>query len=139
VPVGYKKKIWKKIFFFASLKSLKKGVGSGVGSRSGSISQRYGSPDPDQHQNVEQDQIEELEGSLARLERLAALEGDVNQLEYLKNVVLNYMLSKDLASRDHMLKAQSSAGPKEIFFGIFGNIRIRILLQIVSALDIFKI
>jgi hypothetical protein len=33
-------------FFFASLKSLKKGVGS--------ISQRYGSghPDPDPHQNV---------------------------------------------------------------------------------------
>jgi hypothetical protein len=68
VPVGYKEKIWKKIIFFASLKSLKKGVGSGVGS--GSISQRYGSPDPDQHQNatdpqhwmVEQDQIEELDG-----------------------------------------------------------------------------
>jgi hypothetical protein len=31
---------------FASLKSLKKGVGSG------SFSQRYGSADPDQHQNV---------------------------------------------------------------------------------------
>jgi hypothetical protein len=31
-------------FFFASLKSLKKGVGS--------ISQSYGSPDPDPHQNV---------------------------------------------------------------------------------------
>jgi hypothetical protein len=33
---------------------MKKGVGSGVGSgsRSGSISQRYGSADPDQHQNV---------------------------------------------------------------------------------------
>jgi hypothetical protein len=42
----------------ASLKSLKKGVGSGVGSRagsgvgSGSISQRYGSGDPDPHPNV---------------------------------------------------------------------------------------
>jgi hypothetical protein len=38
--------------FFASLKSLKKGSGSGVGS--GSISQMYGSayPDPDPHQNV---------------------------------------------------------------------------------------
>ncbi len=36
----------------ASLKSLKKGVRSGVGSGSGSISQRYGSGDPDPHQNV---------------------------------------------------------------------------------------
>jgi hypothetical protein len=36
-------------FFFASLKSLKKEVGSGVGSESGSISQRYGSGDPDQN------------------------------------------------------------------------------------------
>jgi hypothetical protein len=34
--------------FFASLKSLKKGVGSGVGS--GFISQRYRSADPDPHQ-----------------------------------------------------------------------------------------
>jgi hypothetical protein len=33
--------------FFASLKSIKKGVGSGVGS--GYISQRYGSGDPDPH------------------------------------------------------------------------------------------
>ncbi len=42
----------KKKFFFASLQSLKKGVGSGVGS--GSISQRYRSADPDldPHQNV---------------------------------------------------------------------------------------
>ncbi len=41
-----------KCFFLASLKSMKKGVGSVV--RSGSISQRYGSgdPDPDPHQNV---------------------------------------------------------------------------------------
>ncbi len=31
---------------------MKKGVGSGVGSRSGSISQRYGSGDPDPHQNA---------------------------------------------------------------------------------------
>jgi hypothetical protein len=38
--VSYKKKIWEK-FFLASLKSLKKGVGSGVAS--GSISQRSGS------------------------------------------------------------------------------------------------
>jgi hypothetical protein len=37
-------------FFFASLKSMKNGVGSG----SGSISKRYrsGDPDPDPHQNV---------------------------------------------------------------------------------------
>jgi hypothetical protein len=33
-------------FFFSSLKSMKKGVGSG------SISKRYGSGDPDPHQNV---------------------------------------------------------------------------------------
>jgi hypothetical protein len=38
----YKKKYEE--FFLASLKSIKKGVGSGVGS--GSISQRYGSGDP---------------------------------------------------------------------------------------------
>jgi hypothetical protein len=46
----------KENFFLESLKSLKKGVGSGVGSRvgpgSGSISQRNGSADPDPHQNV---------------------------------------------------------------------------------------
>jgi hypothetical protein len=36
---SYKKKIWKQLFCFASLKSMKKGIGSG----SGSISQRYGS------------------------------------------------------------------------------------------------
>jgi hypothetical protein len=47
-----------KKIFFASLKSLKKWVGSGVGSGSevrsgaGSISQRYGSENPDPHQNV---------------------------------------------------------------------------------------
>jgi hypothetical protein len=39
-----------KIFFVTSLKSLKKEVGSGVGSRS--IGQRSGSADPDPHQNV---------------------------------------------------------------------------------------
>ncbi len=50
--LSYKKKLWKKNHFFASFKSLEKGVGSGAGS--GSISQRYGSrdPDPDPHQNV---------------------------------------------------------------------------------------
>jgi hypothetical protein len=42
------KKIWK--FIFASLKSLKKEVGSGV--EYGSISRRYGSEDPDPHQKV---------------------------------------------------------------------------------------
>ncbi len=34
--VSYKKKFFKKIIFFASLKSLKNGIGSG------SVSQRYG-------------------------------------------------------------------------------------------------
>jgi hypothetical protein len=40
--------------FFASLKSLKKRVGSRVGSGSGYISQRYGSGDrdPDPHPNT---------------------------------------------------------------------------------------
>ncbi len=42
--VSYKKKIWKKNIFLTSFKSLKKGVGS--------ISQMYGSGDPDPHQNV---------------------------------------------------------------------------------------
>ncbi len=44
--VSCKKKICKNCFFFTSLKSLKKGVGS--------ISQRSGSgvPDPDPHKNV---------------------------------------------------------------------------------------
>jgi hypothetical protein len=53
--VSFKKKNKNmKIIFFASLKLLKKGIGSGDGSRSGSISQKYGSgdPDPDRHQNV---------------------------------------------------------------------------------------
>jgi hypothetical protein len=49
-------KKFEKIIFLASLKSMKKGVGSavGYGFGSGSISQRYGSgdPDPDPHQNV---------------------------------------------------------------------------------------
>jgi hypothetical protein len=42
----------KKLFFLESLKSIKKGVGSGVVSGTGSISQRYGSGNPDPHQNV---------------------------------------------------------------------------------------
>ncbi len=44
--VSYKKKIRKENNFLTFLKSLKKGVGSG------SISERYGSGDPDPHQNV---------------------------------------------------------------------------------------
>jgi hypothetical protein len=46
--------IRKNVNFFASLSSLKKGVGSRVGSGagSGSIGQRNGSEDPDPHQNV---------------------------------------------------------------------------------------
>ncbi len=48
--VSYKKNMKKKKILFASLKSLKKGVRSGVGSGSRSISQRYGSADPDPHQ-----------------------------------------------------------------------------------------
>ncbi len=40
----------KKKYFFASLKSMRKGVETGVGS--GSIRQRYRSGDPDPHQNV---------------------------------------------------------------------------------------
>ncbi len=51
--VSYKKKKlknMKKIIIFWSLKSLKKGVGCGVGF--GSISQRYGSAYPDSRQNV---------------------------------------------------------------------------------------
>jgi hypothetical protein len=42
----YKKKIGKQKFFFAFLNSVKKGVGS--------ISERYGSGDPDPHQHVTQ-------------------------------------------------------------------------------------
>ncbi len=51
--VSYKKKKkYDKNIYLASLKSLKKGVGSGVEFES--ISERYGSPDPDPnpHQNV---------------------------------------------------------------------------------------
>jgi hypothetical protein len=47
-----RKNMKKKNYFLASLKLMKKEVGSGFGS--GSISQRYesGEPDPDPHQNV---------------------------------------------------------------------------------------
>ncbi len=51
MPVGkLLEKIRKKYFFYASLKSVKEEVGSGF--VSGSISQRYGSRDPNPHQNV---------------------------------------------------------------------------------------
>jgi hypothetical protein len=49
-----------KHFYFASLKLLKKGVRSGVGFGSGSISQRYGSADPDPHQNVTEPPVLDL-------------------------------------------------------------------------------
>jgi len=49
VPVG---KLEKKYEIFLLLNPLKKVVGSGVESGSWSISQRYGSGDPDPHQNV---------------------------------------------------------------------------------------
>ncbi len=52
LSASYKKKNKEKKYLFASLKSIKKGVESGVGS--GSINQNYGSgdPDPNPHQNV---------------------------------------------------------------------------------------
>jgi len=50
-----------------------------------------------------QEKIEELEFSISRLQRMTTAEGA--NLEYLKNVVLNYMLSTDNHSRNHMLKA----------------------------------
>jgi hypothetical protein len=51
LQVSYKKKIWEK-FFLASLKSLKKGVGSGLDPDPDSLVKRYGSADPVPHQNV---------------------------------------------------------------------------------------
>ena len=50
-----------------------------------------------------QDQVEELQETIVRLDRMTTAEGA--NIEYLKNVVLNYMLSTDVASRNHMLKA----------------------------------
>ena len=55
------------------------------------------------------DEIDNLQEQLLKLKRLgrgsvSVEEGGAN-LEYLKNVVLRYMLSSDAASRDHMLKA----------------------------------
>lgn len=61
-----------------------------------------------------QDRIEELEEHVRRLERMST--GEASQ-EYLKNVVLNYMLSTDMASKNHMLKAIGAVlklTPKEI-------------------------
>jgi len=50
-----------------------------------------------------QDTIDDLEDTVARLERMTTSEGA--NLEYLKNVVLTYMLSTDVSSKNHMLKA----------------------------------
>ena len=50
-----------------------------------------------------QDRIEDLEDTVRRLERMTTGEGASQ--EYLKNVVLNYMLSTDMSSKNHMLKA----------------------------------
>jgi len=62
-----------------------------------------------------QDKIEELEDTVRKLERMTTVEGASQ--EYLKNVVLNYMLSTDMASKNHMLKAIGAVlrlTPKEI-------------------------
>jgi len=50
-----------------------------------------------------QDTIDGLEHTVSRLERMSTSEGA--NLEYLKNVVLTYMLSTDVSSKNHMLKA----------------------------------
>ena len=50
-----------------------------------------------------QEKIEDLEDTISRLERMTTSEGA--NLEYLKNAVLTYMLSTDISSRNHMLKA----------------------------------
>ena len=54
-----------------------------------------------------QDKIEDLEDNVRKLQRMTTVEGASQ--EYLKNVVLNYMLSTDMASKNHMLKVLSSA------------------------------
>jgi hypothetical protein len=55
------------------------------------------------------DEIDAMHEQMARLKRMAAAGGagdkDGVNLEYLKNVVLRYMLSSDASSREHMLKA----------------------------------
>merc|ERR1719206_1212703 len=62
-----------------------------------------------------QDKIEELEETVRKLERMTTVEGASQ--EYLKNVVLNYMLSTDMASKNLMFKeigAVLRLTPKEI-------------------------
>lgn len=62
-----------------------------------------------------QDKIEELEDTVRKLERMTTGEGASQ--EYLKNVVLNYMLSTDMGSKNHMLKAIGAVlrlTPKEV-------------------------
>ena len=62
-----------------------------------------------------QDKLEELEDTISKLERMTTVEGASQ--EYLKNVVLNYMLSTDMASKNHMLKAIGAVlklTPKEV-------------------------
>ena len=54
-----------------------------------------------------QDKIEDLEDNVRKLQRMTTVEGASQ--EYLKNVVLNYMLSTDMASKNHMLKVLSAA------------------------------
>lgn len=49
------------------------------------------------------DEIDSMREALTRLKRMTTKEGA--NLEYLKNVVLTYMLSSDAGSREHMLKA----------------------------------
>lgn len=49
------------------------------------------------------EEIEALQEQMARVQRMSSKEGA--NLEYLKNVVLSYMLSSSPSSRDHMLKA----------------------------------
>ena len=50
-----------------------------------------------------QDDLETMQEKMNRLQRMATKEG--SNLEYLKNVTLTYMLSSDLGSKEHMLKA----------------------------------
>jgi len=62
-----------------------------------------------------QDKIEDLEETVRKLERMTTVEGASQ--EYLKNVVLNYMLSTDMGSKNHMLKAIGAVlrlTPKEV-------------------------
>ncbi|TRY76795.1 hypothetical protein TCAL_07417 [Tigriopus californicus] len=61
------------------------------------------------------EEIEFLSEEVARLKRMTSKEGA--NMEYLKNVVLNYMLSSEANSRDHMLKAIGAVlifSPKEM-------------------------